>query len=79
MPINDAYTLGEVRAARVVIECEQCDRRGEWSTQRLIEKHGADMGLPALKTILATCAHQKVNENAPCQAHYSGETRKSWS
>lgn len=78
MPRNDAYTLGEVRASRVVIECERCDRRGEWSTQRLIEKHGADMGLPGLKSMLVSCQHQKFNENAPCQAHYSQETRLSW-
>ena len=79
MPISGAHTLGEVRAARIVIECEQCDRRGEWSTRRLIERHGADMGLPSLKTILATCADQKFNENAPCQARYSRETQLSWS
>lgn len=79
MPVNGAYTLGEVRANRVVIECSTCDRRGEFSTQRLIEKHGADIGLPALKSILVTCEHQKLNENAPCQAHYSKETRLSWS
>lgn len=79
MPSNGAYTLGEVRANRIVIECEQCQRRGEWATQRLIEKHGADMGLPGLKSMLVSCAHQKLNENAPCQAHYSKETRLSWS
>jgi hypothetical protein len=79
MPRNGAYVLGEVRAARVVIECEQCERRGEWSTQRLIDKYGADMDLPHLKSLLVICEHQKLNENAPCQAHYSKETRLSWS
>lgn len=78
MPVNDAYTLGEVRAARIVIECEKCDRRGEWSTQRLIEKHGADMGMPGLKSLLVSCREKALNENAPCQAKYSPETRKSW-
>lgn len=79
MPTNGAYTLGEVRAARVTIECEKCSRRGEWSTQRLIEKHGADMGLPGLKNILVSCQEKALNENAPCQAKYSQETRLSWS
>ncbi len=79
MPINDAYTLGEVRANRVVIECDQCQRRGEWSTARLIDRYGPDMGMPSLKRMLADCARQRLNENSGCQARYSKETRMSWS
>ena len=79
MPVNGAYTLGEVRANRIVIECDQCQRRGEWSTARLVEKHGADIGLPELKTLLVTCEARAIDENAPCQAHFSKETRLSWS
>lgn len=79
MPRNGAYDLGEVRAARVVLECETCDRRGEFSTARLIEKYGPDIGMPALKGELVKCPNQQLNENAPCQAHYSKETRLSWS
>jgi hypothetical protein len=79
MPLNDVYTLGEVRANRIVIECEKCSRRGEWSTARLIEKYGADMGMPGLRNVLVTCPNQVLNENASCQAMYSKETRLSWS
>jgi hypothetical protein len=79
MPVNDAYTLGEVRAEWIEIDCEKCNRRGEWSTQRLIQKHGPDMGLPGLKNILVSCQEKAISENAPCQAKYSQETRLSWS
>jgi hypothetical protein len=79
MPPNGAYDLGEVRAARVVIECEQCNRRGEYSTQRLLERFGPDIGMPALKGVLVKCPSQQINENAPCQARYSKETMMSWS
>lgn len=79
MPRNGAYDLGEVRAARVVIECEQCDRRGEYSTQRLLEQYGPDIGMPDLKNRLAPCPNRERDKNQPCQAHYSKETRLSWS
>lgn len=78
MPVNDAYTLGEVKANRIVIECETCQRRGEWSTARLIEKYGANMGMPGLKNLLVSCREKALNENAPCHARYSPETRESW-
>jgi hypothetical protein len=78
MPVNNAYTLGEVKAAWVEIECEKCNRHGRYSTARLIETHGANMGMPGLKSELVSCREKAVNENAPCQARYSEETRKSW-
>jgi hypothetical protein len=80
MPLNGAYTLGEVRAARVVIECELCSRHGDFATQRLIEKFGPDMGLPDLKAeLVQNCRERIYNPNAPCQAKFSQETRLSWS
>src|SRR5690606_13592205 len=57
MPINGAYTLSEVRAARVVIECERCNRRGDYSTARLIERFGADCSMPTVKGHLVDCPH----------------------
>lgn len=78
MPYNGAYILGEVRADRIIIECDTCSRRGEYSTQRLIDTHGADIGMPALKSKLVVCPMQATNENVACQAIYSKETRLSW-
>lgn len=60
MPRNGAYSLGEVRAARVVVECEQCDRRGDYSTQRLLQRFGPDIGMPQLKPKLVTCPNREL-------------------
>lgn len=78
MLTKDAYILGDVRAARVVLECDLCSRRGEWSTQRLIDKHGRDITMPDLKAELVTCTELRVNPLSPCRATYSAETRQSW-
>lgn len=79
MARNGAYDLGDVRAARIVLECAACDRRGEYSTQRLLQQHGPDIGMPELKSKLVTCPNRERDPNQPCQAHYSKETRLSWS
>ena len=78
MPRYGAYNLGEVRAARVVIECATCDRRGDYSTQRLLQQYGPDIGMPDLKSRLVSCPNRMHDPNQPCQAFYSKETRLSW-
>lgn len=78
MPGNGAYTLGDVRAPRIVIECDLCQRRGDWSTQRLLETHGPDISMPDLKFELITCKNIDTSNLTPCKAEYSKETRLSW-
>lgn len=50
-----AITLGQVaeRAGTLEVACLRCDRRGRYGTARLVEKHGADAGLPDLRRVLA--------------------------
>ena len=52
---GDAVTLGDITGKFTVIEvaCRRCERRGRLSVARLIDQHGADMGLPELQDILA--------------------------
>lgn len=78
MRAPDAYTLAHVRANRVIVECETCDRRGEYSTARLIETHGADITLPDLRDKLVTCPHANSHMLMGCKATYAQETRDSW-
>lgn len=79
MPRNGSYELGEVRAARIVIECELCQRRGDYSTQRLLQQYGPNISMPDLKSTLVSCPNRESDPNQPCNAHYSKETRLSWS
>jgi hypothetical protein len=50
-----AVTLGQVaeRLAMLEVACGRCGRRGRYSTARLVVKHGAAMGLPDLREVLA--------------------------
>jgi len=50
---SDAITLADVREATIEILCEPCRRRGRYNVERLIAKHGAEVRLPELLTILA--------------------------
>jgi hypothetical protein len=52
---RDAITLADVRETTVEILCEPCGRRGRYSVERLIAKHGADIRLPDLLAALANC------------------------
>lgn len=76
---SGSYSLGDVRAARVIIECDQCERRGEYSTERLLQRFGPDIALPDLKRELVKCPRLDEKNLTPCQAGYAKETRLSWS
>jgi hypothetical protein len=42
------------------IACHRCERRGRVSLSRLIEEHGADMGLPDLwESLAGDCQHSR--------------------
>ena len=55
-----SITLGELegKVTMLDIACHRCERRGRVSLARLIEEHGADMGLPDLwKSLAGDCQH----------------------
>jgi len=37
----------------VCVSCNRCDRRGKLRTARLLDEHGPDLSVPALRRILA--------------------------
>jgi hypothetical protein len=52
---RDAITLADVRSPTIEIVCEPCRRRGRYNVERLIAKHGADLRVPELLTIIPDC------------------------
>lgn len=78
MPRSGSHVLSEVRADRVEIECSECNRRGSYSTARLLEQYGPEMRIPDLKAELVTCPHLDDNLLNPCKAMFSLATRLSW-
>src|SRR5213595_887152 len=50
MSSRGSITIGELQGKLTMLEvaCHRCERRGRVSLARLIEEHGADMGLPDL-------------------------------
>ena len=74
MNSSGAVTLGEIAGEIMMLEiaCNHCDRRGRYRVARLIEQHGADMGLPALRGILAADCPRlgNVSMNDRCGINY---------
>jgi hypothetical protein len=68
-------TLGQLCAANMAVldvACFRCQRRGRYRLTRLIDRHGAGMGLVELKSILAASC-PKLNSPAHfdiCGAHF---------
>jgi hypothetical protein len=66
---RDAITLSDVRSPTIEIVCQPCGRRGRYNVERLMAKHGADMRLPELLTILADCPKARSGRPGPrCRA-----------
>jgi clan AA aspartic protease (TIGR02281 family) len=66
--LRDSITLADVRSPTIEIVCEPCDRRGRYNVARLIAKHGPDMRLPELLTILAALKSSLVQHLRPMQS-----------
>ena len=64
--------LQDRRCMRLVITCEQCQRRGIYSVRRLIEAHGEDTGLPDLRAVLTADCPARRSETglSTCGAIY---------
>ena len=64
--------LRERGVERLVLTCEQCRRCGVYGVTRLVEEHGAEMGLPDLRALLtAGCAgRQGSGATVACGAIY---------
>lgn len=49
---TQAVTLGDL-VGRLEVRCKRCDRQGRVRLARLIDEHGAELGLPELAVHLA--------------------------
>jgi hypothetical protein len=71
---SGAITLGQIagRLDRLEIACGKCGRRGSYSVQELINRHGPELGLPDLAARLsADCEHRGGLAFDRCQVLFS--------
>ena len=60
---NGADLLASLGFERLEVSCTRCPRRGRFRVAHLLAKHGADIGLPALASILsADCPHRRATD-----------------
>ncbi len=78
--MTGAYTLAHVRADKIEIVCEPCNRHGLISVASLIAKHGADAVLPDVKNHIARDGGCKnVGNNSDiCRAKFTKDSVLSW-
>jgi hypothetical protein len=67
--MTGSLTLARYRAARLRIACDRCQRQGEYSTARLIDRHGPDYRLPdLLADLTADCPGRQRFDVPRCDA-----------
>ena len=62
MNSRGSITLGELvgKLDLLEIKCHRCERHGRVSLARLVDKHGADIGLPDLwQSLAGDCQHAR--------------------
>ena len=74
MSDRGSITLGEFQGKLDLLEikCHRCNRHGRVGLTRLIEEHGADMGLPDLwQSLSGDCQHALSTAlNNRCAIYY---------
>lgn len=78
--MSGAYSLSNVHAPKLGIICDRCNRRGSYSVEALIAKHG-DIVLPALLRIIAAegkCPNINSQMDG-CKAKFSPESIATFS
>jgi hypothetical protein len=60
MPSGGSYSLGEAAAKlhMIRLQCDKCGCRGQYQSDRLLEKYGPDIAMPDLRHKLAQCPHR---------------------
>jgi hypothetical protein len=75
-----SITLGELvgKVTMLEIACSKRDRRGLLRLDRLIEEHGAGIGLPVLGEMLAgDCPKARTVSNVPTSSACSSSVRSN--
>jgi hypothetical protein len=73
---KDAFTLSDVREPTLTIVCQPCGRRGRYSVERLIAKHGDAKILYLLAEIINCPKARSANIYDRCEARYEGLTTR---
>lgn len=55
---SSASLLGNHTLPLVRVECAKCDRRGQYSTAKLLSKHGLYQQMPELRWFLTQCGRK---------------------
>jgi hypothetical protein len=71
--MRGSLTLAEHPGDVVRLTCEKCGRNGQYRKQTLIERYGADIGLPDLREKIAQCERARSMHDM-CGVHYVGLT-----
>ena len=57
---NGAVLLASLNVDHLEVRCTRCPRRGRYRVAHLLAKHGVDIELPALASILAADCEQRA-------------------
>jgi hypothetical protein len=65
---SGSLSLRDYPTKTVRLSCAKCGRAGRYRKQTLIERYGADIGLPDLREQIARCRHRGMQD--VCMVHY---------
>lgn len=61
-------------ATHLDVACSRCERRGRYSTARLVEQYGGDYAMTDLGADLANCPNRRAPVYKRCDVYYPGLT-----
>jgi hypothetical protein len=73
MPSRFPQTLAELRRGRVVVACDRCGRRGDYSVAKLRRERGAQSTADFLAELTADCPLRPTfGRYETCPVHFVG-------
>jgi hypothetical protein len=67
--MSQTLTLRDWPDEWVTLACHDCDRKGRYRKERLIEQFGADAELPELRHQIAQCPRRHA-QPSPCGVYF---------
>ena len=71
-----AWSLREFPLPLVRVKCDKCGRKGQYHTEKLIERYGADMVMPELRHLIAQCLRRHTM-NDPCMIVFTDRLERT--
>ncbi len=71
---NGSVSLQQVadRLAQLNVACSRCDRKGRYSTARLVQQYGPEFAMTDLKNELTNCPMRDANGYQRCDVFFPG-------